>query len=121
MRIKCITLKVDNSQIPLIYQNYTGYLEIGSEFWVFGIRFYKCITYFCIFDGHHLIEVPSDFFEIVDNKVSNEWTIKIMGNGGVSLWPELFYVDMFLENFGEREVLERKAFEPLKARIEANL
>lgn len=121
MRIKCITIKVNNSQIPLIYQNYTDYLEIESEFWVFGIRFYKCITYFYIFDGHHLIEVPSDFFEVVDSKVSSEWKIKLWGNGEISLWPELFYIEMFLENFAEREVLERRTFETLKARIEANI
>lgn len=121
MKIKCIKKSVDNPNKDVTNGDLNEYLLIGSFFWVFGIRFFKSITYVYIFDGNHLFEVPIELFEVVNDKVSREWTIKVWDNGEVTLWPDLFYQDGFLENFAERELSERKLFKGLRGRIENSL
>lgn len=118
MKIKCIKTSVDNPNKDITNADMKEYLVIGTLFRVFGIRFLKSITYVYIFNGNHLFEVPIELFEIVDNKVSSEWNIKVWENGEITLWPDLFYQDGFLENFAERELNERELFESLKGRIE---
>lgn len=118
MKIKCIKTSIDNPRPDITNADMKEYLVIGTSFWVFGIRFFKSITYVYIFDNNHLFEVPIELFEIIDNKVSSEWTIKVWENGEITLWPDLFYQVEFLENFAEKEFEERKLFEDLKNRIE---
>jgi hypothetical protein len=118
MKIKCIKASVDDPNKDITNGDMREYLIIGTLFFAFGIRFFKSITYVYIFDGNHLFEVPIELFEVVDNKVSNEWSIRVWENGEITLWPDLFYQDGFLENFAERELEERKLFEGLRGRIE---
>lgn len=118
MKIKCIKSSVDYPNMDITNANMKEYLVIGAIFWVFGIRFFKSITYVYIFDGNHLFEVPIELFEVVDHKVSSEWSIKVWENDEITLWPDLFYQDGFLENFSERELGERKLFEGLRSKIE---
>jgi len=118
MKIKCIKTSVDNPNNGIINGDMKEYLVIGTLFWVFGVRFFKSITYAYIFDGNHLFEVPIELFEVVDSKVSSEWRIKIGDSGEVTLWPELFYENNFIENFAEREYKERELFKELRAEIE---
>jgi hypothetical protein len=111
---------MDNPSKDVINSDLKEYLLIGTLFSVFGIRFLKSITYVYIFDSNHLFEVPLELFEVVENKVSSEWSIKVWENGEITLWPDLFYQDGFLEDFAERELSERKLFEGLRGRIESS-
>ncbi len=105
----------------MINANLKGYLQIGTLFWVYGIRCCSNVTYLYIFNGNHLFEAPIDFFEIIDNRISKEWLIKSWRNGEITFWPDLFFREGFLENFAERELLERNLFGSLKERIEQDL
>jgi hypothetical protein len=95
-----------------------NYLIIGSFFLVYGIRFSKDIMYVYIFDDNHLFEVPMEMFTIIDDIISDKWKIKVWKDGDVTLWPELFYENDFLENFAEHEITERNLFKELRAEIE---
>lgn len=118
MKIKCIKTSIDNPDRFILNSDMNEYLMINALFWVFGIRFFKNVTYVYLFDNNHLFEAPIELFEIVDDNVSTEWKIKEWENGEVTLWPELFYEEGFLENFAEREVKERKLFDHLRVKIE---
>lgn len=118
MKVKCIKTSIKMFDDYIINSNMDNYLTVGSLFLVFGIRFFKSITYIYIFNNEHLFEVPIDLFEVVDTKLSNEWKIKIWNNEEITLWPDLFYKDGFIENFAERESNERELFERLRAEIE---
>lgn len=74
-----------------------------------------------IYNGDHLLEVPLGLFEVIDNVVSCEWKLNIINSGEITLWPDLFYKEGFLENFAEREPEERALFEVLLYRIEKNV
>lgn len=120
MKIKCIKQKVDNPSIPRIYSDMTEYLPLDSLYQVFGLRFSKNITYVYIFNGDHLFEVPIEMFSVIDGEVTCNWKIKVWDDGEVTLWPELFYRDGFLENFAEHEHEEREVFEELRAEVEGD-
>ncbi len=118
MRVKCIKTSIDKADSSITNSDMREYLSINSLFWVFGVRLFRNITYVYIFDGNHLFEVPIELFEIIDDNVSSEWKIKVWEVGEVTLWPDLFYEEKFLENFAERENDERRFFEDLRKRIE---
>jgi hypothetical protein len=120
MKVKCIKTSVDKISIHIIIHDMNGYLSVGRLFDVYGIRFLKGVIYVYIFDDNHLFEVPIELFEVVIDKVSSEWVIKVWSNDEITLWPELFYQDDFLENFAEREFNERKMFESLRYTIESD-
>jgi hypothetical protein len=118
MKVKCIKTSTERSDNHIINSKMDEYLLVGSLFWVFGLRFFKGIIYIYIFNNDHLFEVPIELFEVVDNKLSNEWQVKVYSNDEIALWPELFYREGFIENFAERESNERKLFECLRIEIE---
>ena len=118
MRIRCVKQKIDNLNVPRVYNDMSEYLPLGNLYEVFGIRFSENITYVYIFNGNHLFEVPIEMFSVVDDQVTDKWKIKVWDDGEVTLWPELFYRDGFLENFAEHEHKERGLFEELRAEIE---
>lgn len=118
MKVKCVKTSLDNPSKAIINDDMKEYLVIGTLFWVFGLTFSKNATYVYIFNGIHLFEAPIGLFEVVDNKVSNEWKVKVWQNEEITLWPDLFYQDGFIENFAERESHERLLFEGLRLKIE---
>lgn len=118
MRIKCVKTSIDDPKNNITNSNLKEYLLIGTLFWVYGITFFQGVTYVYIFNGEHLFEVPLEMFSVIDDKVPDNWRIKIKDYGAVTLWPELFYESMFLENFAEREPKEREIFKELMAEIE---
>ncbi len=119
MKIKCVKNKIDaKSHYSILNKDMSDYLTIGKTFWVYGLRFSEHCNYVYIYNEEHLVEVPMEMFEIVDSKVSVEWIVKAQGVQEVMLWPNLFYIDDFLENFAEREMKERNEFNKLKAIIE---
>jgi hypothetical protein len=119
MKVKCIKTALDNIDNQIINGQMKGYLSINDEFWVYGISFYRQRPYIYIFNGDHLIKVPLELFEIIDGTVPAGWKIKNEDNGaGVTLYPELFYREDFIENFGERESVERNLFKAVQVEIE---
>ncbi|OFX44941.1 MAG: hypothetical protein A2W95_08190 [Bacteroidetes bacterium GWA2_40_14] len=118
MKVKCIKTSLAKSNNYIVNNKMDEYLLVGSLFWVFGMRFLKGIVYIYIFNSEHLFEVPIELFEVVDNKLSNEWRVKICNNDEITLWPDLFYKEGFIENFAERESYERELFESLRIEIE---
>ena len=119
MKVECIKLVVDKIDYG-INEDMAEYLSIGDVFWVYGLRFSEERTYFYIYNGEHIFEVPLELFKIIDNKVSGEWRMFLWSNEDITLWPELFYEEDFLENFAEREMKERKLFDILRKRMEQN-
>jgi len=113
MRVKCIKNFIDSPRKDILNAEMMEYLIIDTTFLVFGVRFSRNTSYFYLFNGNHLFEVPFDFFKIIDDKVSEDWKVKVWENGDVTLWPDLFYQDCFLENFAERELVERNLFDNL--------
>lgn len=118
MKIKCVKTSIDAPNKCIINGDMEGYLSINSIFWVYGMRFLRHVTYFYIFDDEHLVEIPLELFEVIDNTVPREWKLKIWSKEEITLWPNLFYEDGFLENFAEREKKERGMFEALRIAIE---
>ena len=97
----------------------TDYIKVGTIFPVYGLEFDKGILYVCIFfDERHLLSVPLELFEVVDNKIPSLWNFGIGKYGEVTLWPEMFHEENFLENFAEYEKDERERFKSLRATIE---
>jgi len=76
MKVKCIKTSLAKSNNYIVNNKMDEYLLVGSLFWVFGMRFLKGIVYIYIFNSEHLFEVPIELFEVVDNKLSNEWRVK---------------------------------------------
>ena len=118
MKIKCVKTAIDNPDRGVINSELQEYLLINDVFWVFGLRFFRNMTYVYIFDNNHLFEAPLELFEVIDDTIPNEWNIKVWEKGEVTLWPSLFYKDEFIENFAERESNERLLFEELRLKIE---
>lgn len=109
MKIKCLKLKSEEKN-SVLNNNLTGYIEIGNEFEVFGIRVTDSTTYFTIFlDKRQLIEVPIELFEIIDSMVPDYLHAKIF-NGSFCMWPNLFYKPFFFDDFSEYKSLERELF-----------
>ena len=118
MRIEFIKLYIENKEEENIFNNdLRDHFQIGFQLLVYGLTFSRNILYYYIFDGDHIYEVPSQLFKIVDPRVSKYWKLKI-DSENKTLWPSLFYEDLFLENMMEREKKERKEFEELKILME---
>ncbi len=118
MKIVCIKTSIDIPNRRIMNSDLHEYLIIGTLFQVYGIRFDKGVTYYHLFNGQHLFEAPIELFDIVDDRVSNDWKVKVWSNEEVSLWPDLFYNEGFLEGFSERNIKERQMFEDLRMVIE---
>jgi hypothetical protein len=118
MVVKCVKTSIDSDNPNVINNNLEEYLKVGFEYAVYGVRVSDETDYFMIFDDGHLIEVPSQMFEIIQGKVSPLWVIRNDGTKGLTLWPELFYENDFFENFSEWEEKERKQFDELRQLFE---
>lgn len=118
MVVRCIKTSIPGASPSIINSNLQEYLEAGADYIVYGIRISEDTNYYMIFDDGHLVEVPSQLFEIIDDKVSPLWIIRCEETNGMTFWPELFHSDDFFENFSEWEEAERKAFDKLKRSFE---
>ena len=114
MKVKFKNKVNKESAIEKRHEGIEDYIAIGEVFYVYGIRFFNNYTYVYIYDESHLIELPLSFFEIEDQRISNNWIFKIWETGEITIWPELFYQLDFFENFSERETKERKQFEAMR-------
>ena len=117
MKVKCIKLSVDNPNKFVINGEMKGYLKLNKINIVYGISFSKGIGYFYIFNDRHLIEVPMELFEVVDNSLPDNLHLKISEYGEITLYPELFYSEWFLDKFSDYEPEERRLFEELRLKM----
>ena len=113
MVVRCVKASISGASLNIINNDLQEYLKVGADYNVYGIRVSKESNYFMIFDDGHLIEVPSQMFEIIEGKASPFWVVDYSESKGTTFWPELFYEDDFFENFSEWEEKERKSFTEL--------
>lgn len=122
MRVKCKCVKASFtfSNSIVINNDLTDFISIGDLFWVYGIRIHQSIIYVAVFlDNRHIAEVPLELFEVVENDVAQEWRFKVWEDGSITLWPELFYEEDFLEKLSEWDHEEREKFSFLQKKIES--
>ena len=110
MKVKCVRNKLDFDYQNQMNSDMREYLEINTEFDVFGMRFCSNVCLIYIYNGNHLFEVPIEFFDIIDRTILFEWHVKKWDNGDYTIWPEFFYMEDFFENFSERDERERLIF-----------
>jgi hypothetical protein len=121
MKVICIKTVINKPDKGISNMDMTDYLKVGTIFWVYGLEFQNNTFYIYIFDGNHLLPVPIELFEIIDNKVPDVWQVKIQNSAYgpvINLLPELFYQENFWENFTEYEQVERDKFQLLRKVIE---
>jgi len=119
MRVKCVKASYTPSDGIVINSDMMNYISIGALFWVYGIRVYQGIVYIAVFvDNRHIAEIPLELFEVIEDKVTQEWRFKVWEDGSITFWPDLFYEANFLENFAEWECEEREKFSLLQKKIE---
>ena len=119
MKIRFIKLKEDpDIKNTRLSRDVSEYYLIGDTFTVFGLSQWDNYLEFYIYNGRHLVLIPKTLVEITDNRVSANWKLKIWEDGGITLWPDLFYQEDFLENFSEWEEKERQQFEVLRREME---
>ncbi len=114
MKVRCIRTSLVKANLGIVNANLRGYLELGADYVVYGIRVSPEMNYYMIFNDGHLMEVPFLLFELVDATVSPLWQLRYSKGNEMTFWPELFYQEHFFENFSEYEVLERQSFEKLQ-------
>ncbi|WP_078127763.1 hypothetical protein [Leptospira alexanderi] len=121
MKVKCIKLKTEKTyRIEHVPDWMEGSLNIGEIYTVFGLDFdLDMLSVYIFFDERHVVMVPMELFEIVDNTVSSEWKAKLRENGRFTLWPEMFYEEDFWENFSDWQTDERERFKILRERMES--
>lgn len=88
-------------------------LKIGEIYEVYGVEITSNIVYLYVYDGDHILPVPLQMFEIIDDSVTSGWHVRFKEKGSVTIFPKLFYEEDFFENFSEREKNERQLFEKL--------
>lgn len=95
-------------------------MKVGNVYTAFGLEFNLDLLYVTIFfDERHLVDVPMEILEIIDERVSNEWKAKLWRDGRFTLWPEMFYEKDFFENFSDWQTDERERFKLLRERMES--
>jgi hypothetical protein len=118
MIVKCIKNKLEKSNLLIINDNMSDYLTIGSELIVYGITIEPQVVYYIIYDGEHLLHVPSELFEVIDDKVSVAWIVNNLEERGLTFWPKLFYQPYFFDDFSEREQSVRNQFKIMQRDFE---
>ena len=103
MEVKCIRTEV-NSKWE-INNNINDFISVGQYFKVYRIKL-DAVPYYLIFDGSHLIEVPSGMFEIVDDALPKNWNV-FQKEGVVFIGPLFFNEDFWFDDFSDLSEDER--------------
>lgn len=85
------------------------YVQIGAEYVVFGLRVFAGAPWVDILsESGYLYPVPLCLFEIIDNRLSRYWTIKMYEDGDIILQPPSFFRDYYHDDLIEsnKEVLQ---------------
>ena len=113
MKVKCCRTLIENPNPLVINKDISEWSKVGNIYVVYGIRVAKEAVYYMIFDGSHLIEIPSELFEIIDGDLSELWTLRYDEYDGLKFWPDLFHEKDFFEHFSDWENKERSRFQML--------
>lgn len=106
MKVKCISIKIhDNSNSNLRNHDLAETLELNKIYKVYRNIFSESY-YYLIFDGSHLIEVPFQMFEIIENVIPNSWVINV-SSSIISVGLEIFNEKFWLDDFSELSEEER--------------
>lgn len=109
MVVKCISQKLNNEQVEFvadIFKSSDFHVTIGKEYLIYGMTFNPsegnkiCLVQH-ISDNGHLVSSPILLFEVVDNRASQFWKIRLLPSGDVTLWPESFYKEFFHDDLFE--------------------
>ncbi|WP_032916376.1 hypothetical protein [Leptospira santarosai] len=120
MKVRCIKLKTEKTyQIEHVPNWMSESMKVGDEYIVFGLEFdLDMLSIYIFYDERHVVQVPMELFEIIDEKVSSKWKAKLWEDGRFTLWPEMFYEEDFFENFSDWQTDERERFKVLRERME---
>lgn len=112
MKVKCISVYPTEKQISKMgrrfYRRQSFGLTQGKEYLVLGLNFeidsVSCGTGACvelISDNGGLSNAPLFSFEITDPRASRFWEVRLWEDGGLTLWPPLFYTTYFRDDLSE--------------------
>jgi len=104
MKVKCTINKIKNNS-NLLNFDVEDILIVGQEYVVFRIIIREN-TYFLIFDGSHLIEVPCQMFDIIEENISNNWVVHLQ-SGILTIGAKLFNEEFWFDDFSELSEEER--------------
>lgn len=112
MIVDCTQNKIVDS--GMINSNMSQFIEIGDRFKVYGIGTNKTGVYYLIFvQNRHLVEVPSNLFEITDNQIDPNWCVTI-DSENCNIRHEIFNQPFFFDNFSDDAEYERNLFEQIR-------
>jgi hypothetical protein len=83
MLVKCIfnsvrNLPIDSRCLGETDETDYSFLEIGSEYTVYGLMFYSCrVDYLICSRKDNPVWIPANLCEIIDDKLSSNWSICI--------------------------------------------
>ena len=113
MVVKIIKTKVEKINQTITNHDMSHSLVIGSIYIVYGIEVNTENIYYIIFNGNHLLFIPAQMFEIIDNSIPDSWKLKFDRNI-LTLYPELFYLEYFFDRFSDYDDDLRDEFEKIK-------
>lgn len=95
-------------------------LQVGSEYVAMGLGFWENKVWVEIATlGGFLISVPLDEFDVVHASVSVYWSLRILPDQSVLLWPEEFYREAFQADLADGEPDAVRDFKRVRALIES--
>ena len=127
MVIKCISSKPTQEQkkmLPLGYENSEFHISPEKSYIVFGLSFMlhsdhgRCCMVEIISDYEHLTHAPLFLFNVVDPRISKYWSLKVIDDFTIVVWPDLFNRDYFHDDLSENVPEVVSAFLKLRKLIE---
>jgi hypothetical protein len=129
MIIRCIANT--GASLPESYLNPGVYLTpktqfnltIGKEYIVYALRAYQENAWYYICDDNYTyypMQNPAPLFEVVDDRVSKYWRLKLEPNGVLRIAFEEWFADpYFYDKLTDQEEAEVSIFEKVKERMDA--
>ena len=120
MKVKCIKTQLENNYGTYKAKDtFDDVMDIGDEFFVYGLEFdskyHNAGVYIYLYPKmDHLVWIPLELFEIIDNKIPDCWEIEQYPNNNIAFYADILLQDDFLENFSEYEPKERAEFQAFK-------
>lgn len=134
MRVRCRATRPTTEQLAAIGSGLAAAraagLAVGSEYTVLGLQFethsvvWGTGPWARVAVGEDLVVAPLCLFDIVEERASRHWRVRRWQDGSVTLWPEAFYADYFLNDVKRKKPAAldelRRICELLAAEAEAD-
>src|SRR4051812_31909625 len=119
MKVRCISTEATPEQAKKIAKLHIPGrygISIGEVYVVYSITIIEGIMWGDILSNsvRHLISVPIFLFEILDNRISQYWEIKIEDTGEILFWPHEFYKPYFHDKLSDYAHDEVEEFEQIR-------